>query len=70
MIIPSADALRHARISAGLTQERMGEELGVTREYICAMENGRKPIHKRIMLAAVHVSSVHMNENLVRLRGI
>lgn len=36
------DRLREARIAAGMTQEQLGFELGVTKSSVSAWENGRE----------------------------
>lgn len=36
------DRLREARVAAGMTQEQLGFELGVTKSSVSAWENGRE----------------------------
>lgn len=43
--------IRAARVSAGYTQETMAKAIGLTREYINTLENGRAPFTKTILLA-------------------
>ncbi len=37
-----ADRLREARVAAGMTQEQLGFELGITKSSVSAWENGRE----------------------------
>lgn len=43
--------IKAARVSAGYTQATMAKAIGLTREYINALENGRAPFTKTILLA-------------------
>ena len=42
--------IKAARVSAGYTQETMAKAIGLTREYINALENGRAPFSRAILL--------------------
>ena len=43
--------IKAARVSAGYTQATMAEAIGLSREYINTLENGRAPFTKTILLA-------------------
>jgi transcriptional regulator with XRE-family HTH domain len=43
--------LREARLSLGLSQQALGDALGMSRENVSRMEAGKKPIERRTELA-------------------
>lgn len=38
------EAIKNARLKQNMTQEELGERVGVNRSHICKMENGKCPI--------------------------
>mgnify|MGYP001599507943 CR=1 FL=1 len=44
-----ADALRNARVSAGLTQRQIAEMLGVTPQFICDIELERRVLGEKYL---------------------
>ena len=51
-----------ARVSAGYTQATMAEAIGLTREYINTLENGRAPFTKTILLAWSKVTGFDVDD--------
>lgn len=45
------EALKQARIAQGLTQEEVGERIGLHRAQVCRMESGRSITHASMMRA-------------------
>ncbi|MCK5644297.1 MAG: helix-turn-helix transcriptional regulator [Gammaproteobacteria bacterium] len=43
--------LKQARLKLGLTQQGLGDAIGMTRTYIALMEGGSAPIKRRTELA-------------------
>ena len=43
------DRLREARVAAGMTQEELGFELGITKSSVSAWENGRETPSFRLL---------------------
>ena len=54
--------IRAARVSAGYTQETMAKAIGLTREYINALENGRAPFSRAILLAWSKVTGFDVDD--------
>lgn len=54
--------IRAARVSAGYTQETMAKAIGLTREYINTLENGRAPFTKTILLAWSKVTGFDVDD--------
>lgn len=54
--------IRAARVSAGYTQETMAKAIGLTREYINALENGRAPFSRAILLAWSKVTGFEVGD--------
>ena len=54
--------IKAARVSAGYTQATMSEAIGLTREYINALENGRAPFTKTILLAWSKVTGFDVDD--------
>ncbi len=54
--------IRAARVSAGYTQETMAKAIGLTREHINALENGRAPFSKAILLAWSKVTGFDVDD--------
>ena len=54
--------IRAARVSAGYTQETMAKAIGITREYINALENGRAPFSRAILLAWSKVTGFDVDD--------
>jgi transcriptional regulator with XRE-family HTH domain len=50
--------LRKLRKEHGLTQSKAAEKLGVSREHLSALENGRRGISMQMMAAIIHVFGV------------
>lgn len=54
--------IKAARVSAGYTQATMAEAIGLTREYINALENGRAPFSGTILLAWSKVTGFDVDD--------
>ena len=54
--------IKAARVSAGYTQETMAKAIGLTREYINTLENGRAPFTKTILLAWSKVTGFEVDD--------
>lgn len=54
--------IKAARVSAGYTQATMAEAIGLTREYINTLENGRAPFTKTILLAWSKVTGFDVDD--------
>ena len=54
--------IKAARVSAGYTQATMAEAIGLTREYINTLENGRAPFTKTILLAWSKVTGFEVDD--------
>lgn len=54
--------IRAARVSAGYTQETMAKAIGLTREYINALENGRAPFNRPVLLAWSKVTGFEVDD--------
>lgn len=50
------DHMKSLRKAAGMTQEKLAAEIGMTRKSINDMENGRAPIERRTELAIRYVT--------------
>ena len=53
------------RVAAGFTQAQLGEKIGVSRQTIVAIENGKRPLPLSLYLAMVLVFM--QNENSLKL---
>ena len=54
--------IKAARVSAGYTQETMAKAIGLTREYINALENGRAPFSRAILLAWSKITGFEVDD--------
>ena len=54
--------IKAARVSSGYTQATMAEAIGLTREYINTLENGRAPFTKTILLAWSKVTGFDVDD--------
>jgi len=50
------DGLKRVRTELGLSQEAFGRALGMSRKAINEMEQGKAPIERRTMLAALYLT--------------
>ena len=51
-----------ARVSAGYTQEAMAAEIGISRVHLIALENGRAPFSRAILLAWSKVTGFDVDD--------
>ena len=54
--------IKAARVSAGYTQETIAKAIGLTREYINALENGRAPFSRAILLAWSKITGFEVDD--------
>lgn len=52
--------IRDARLEAGLTQEEFADDLGVTRQYVSALESGKSSLHVDRLFASVRLLGVRL----------
>ncbi len=43
-----SNPIQDARIQLGITQQELGELLGITRNYVWMLESGQKPMSKKV----------------------
>lgn len=53
------ERLKELRNVLGLSQDKFGEELGVTRTAVCAWENGRRGISEQIIISICRAFNVN-----------
>lgn len=51
-----------ARVSAGYTQEAMANEIGISRVHLIALENGRAPFNRPVLLAWSKVTGFEVDD--------
>lgn len=50
--------LKQARLSSGITQERLGEQVGVSGRYIMALENENKTPSFEVLCKLIHALNI------------
>lgn len=53
------ERIEELRSALGLSQDKFGEELGVTRTAVCAWENGRRGISEQIIVSICRAFNVN-----------
>jgi transcriptional regulator with XRE-family HTH domain len=56
--------IRHTRISSGLTTQFLSSKLGISRSYLTLIENGIRPIPKRLINPLA--SSLNLPQNTIK----
>lgn len=58
------------RENLNLTQEKLADELGVTRFHIGQLESGKAPIQKQTAMALKYLTDVTLKMNVTYLDGL
>lgn len=57
MTTATPEALRDARQQLGLSQQALGDQLGICRQHVSDMERGRQLIERRTWLSVLYLLS-------------
>lgn len=53
--------IRDARQQAGMTQEELADELGVTRQYVSQLERGKSSLHVTRLFSSLRLLGIRLD---------
>lgn len=62
-------SMKAARVNANLTQEEMAEKLGISREYLISIENGKVDIKPYMLLAFCHIVGMSEDDIILPIKS-
>lgn len=64
-----SNLVQDARMKLGITQQELGELLGITKNYVWMLESGQKPVSKKVAARLAEITQGNVSQNLDTVGG-